>query len=418
MTVIQPFLGLVAIILFAWAISENRRGFSWRLVAVALVVQFALALLLLKLPQSQIVFIWLNDGVVALQKATEAGTSLVFGFLGGGPLPFKEPYPGAAFILAFRALPLVLLMSALSALLYHWRILPWIVRGFALALGKALGISGAGSFGTAANVFVGMVEAPLLIRPYLNRISRSELFIVMTAGMATIAGTMYALYVTFLANVIPGAAGHLLTASLISAPAAILIARLMVPFDRADAGTEEVERVETKRLYDNAMDAITTGTIDGLRLLGYILGMLVVLVALVALANAILGLAPDAWGAPLTLQRILGWVMAPVTWLIGIPWNEAVVAGQLLGIKVVLNELLAYLELAKLPPEALSERSRLIMTYAMCGFAHFGSLGIMIGGMGAMAPERRGEIVQLGLKSVLAGVMATCMTGAVVAVLV
>lgn len=414
MAEIQPFLGLAALILFAWAISENRRALSWRLVAAALIVQFGLAVLLLKLPQSQIVFVWLNDGVIALQKATEAGTSLVFGFLGGGPLPFKEPYPGAAFILAFRALPLVLLMSALSALLYHWRVLPWIVRGFAWALGKALRLTGAASFGTAANVFVGMVEAPLLIRPYLNRISRSELFIVMTAGMATIAGTMYALYVTFLANVIPGAAGHLLTASLISAPAAVLIARLMVP----PGGAEATERVETGRLYDNSMDAITTGTIDGLRLLGYILAMLVVLVALVALANAILGLAPDVWGAPLTLQRILGWVMAPVTWLLGIPWSEAATAGQLLGTKVVLNELLAYLELAKLPPEALSERSRLIMTYAMCGFAHFGSLGIMIGGMGAMAPDRRKEIVQLGLKSVLAGVMATCMTGAVVAVLV
>tara|TARA_R110002110_G_scaffold33576_1_gene114938 strand:- start:531 stop:1775 length:1245 start_codon:yes stop_codon:yes gene_type:complete len=410
----QPFLGLAFLVLFAWAISENRRGASWRIVVAGLAVQFALALLLLKLPQSQIVFVWLNDGVVALQKATEAGTSLVFGFLGGAPLPFAEPYPGAAFILAFRALPLVLLMSALSALLYHWRILPWIVRGFAWALGRALGISGAASFGTAANVFVGMVEAPLLIRPYLNRISRSELFIVMTAGMATIAGTMYALYVSFLADAIPGAAGHLLTASLISAPAAIMIARLMVPAD----GVETRERIEVEKLYDNSMDAVTTGTIDGLRLLGYILGMLVVLIALVALANAILGLAPDAWGAPLTLQRILGWVMAPVTWLIGIPWSEAETAGQLLGTKVVLNELLAYLELAKLPADALSERSRLIMTYAMCGFAHFGSLGIMIGGMGAMAPDRRREIVQLGLKSVLAGVMATCMTGAVVAVLV
>ena len=411
---VQPFLGLAFLVLFAWAISENRRGFSWRVVIAGLAVQFALALLLLKLPQSQIVFVWLNDVVVALQKATEAGTSLVFGFLGGGPLPFKEPYPGAAFILAFRALPLVLLMSALSALLYHWRVLPWIVRGFAWALSKALGITGAAGFGTAANVFVGMVEAPLLIRPYLNRISRSELFIVMTAGMATIAGTMYALYVTFLANVIPGAAGHLLTASLISAPAAIMIARLMVPFD----GAEAKERIETGKLYDNSMDAITTGTIDGLRLLAYILGMLVVLVALVALANAILGLAPDTAGAPLTLQRILGWIMAPVTWLIGIPWGEAATAGQLLGTKIVLNELLAYLDLAKLPPDALSERSRLIMAYALCGFAHFGSLGIMIGGMGAMAPDRRKEIVQLGLKSVLAGVMATCMTGAVVAVLV
>ena len=413
MTALQPLLGLIALVAFAWIVSENRRGFSWRVVVAGLAVQFALALLLLKLPGSHMVFVWLNDGVLALQRATEAGTSLVFGYLGGGALPFAEPYPGAAFILAFKALPLVLLMSALSALLYHWRVLPWVVRGFAWALGKALGISGAASFATAANVFVGMVEAPLLIRPYMSRISRSELFIVMTAGMATIAGTMYALYATFLANIIPGAAGHLLTASLISAPAAIMIARLMVPTE----GHEDSARVETETLYDNSMDAVTSGTIDGLRLLAYIIGMLIVLVALVALANGILGLGPEIGGAPLTLQRILGWVMAPIVWLIGIPWAEAATAGQLLGTKVVLNELLAYLELSKLPAGALSERSRLIMTYAMCGFAHFGSLGIMIGGLGAIAPDRRKEIVALGLKSILSGVMATCMTGAVVALL-
>ncbi len=413
MAAFQPVLGLIALILLAWAVSENRRAFSWRVVVAGLAVQIAVALVLLKLPGSHVLFAWLNDGVLALQKATEAGTSLVFGFLGGGPLPFKEPYPGAAFILATRALPLVLLMSALSALLYHWRVLPWIVRGFAWALGKALGISGASSFATAANVFVGMVEAPLLIKPYMNRISRSELFVVMTAGMATIAGTMYALYATFLANAIPDAAGHLLTASLISAPAAIMIARLMVP----TKGTETSGSVEVEKLYDNSMDAITSGTIDGLRLLGYIIGMLIVLVALVALANSILGLAPDVFGGPLTLQRILGWAMAPVVWLIGVPWAEAATAGQLLGIKVILNELLAYLELSKLPAEALSERSRLIMTYAMCGFAHFGSLGIMIGGLGAIAPDRRREILGLGLKSILSGVIATCMTGAVVALL-
>ena len=410
---VQPVLGLAALILLAWAVSENRRRFSWRVVIGGLAVQFVVALVLLKAPASHQVFIWLNDGVLALQRATEAGTSLVFGFLGGGPLPFKEPYPGAAYVLAFRGLTLVLLMSALSALLYHWRILPWIVHGFAWALRKILGISGAASFSTAANVFVGMVEASLLIRPYIDRLTRSELFIVMTAGMATIAGTVYALYTSFLINVIPEAAGHLLTASLISAPAAIMIARLMVPTGDDESG----DRVETARLYENAMDAITKGTIDGLRLLAYIIGMLIVLVALVALANSILGLFPDAWGAPLTLQRILGWVMAPVVWLLGIPWAEAAQAGQLLGVKVVLNELLAYLELAKLPEGALSERSRLIMTYAICGFANFGSLGIMIGGLGAMAPARRSEIVQLGLKSILAGVISTCMTGAVVALL-
>jgi CNT family concentrative nucleoside transporter len=414
MTYLQPILGLAALVALAWAVSENRSRFSWRVVVAGVAVQFALALLLLKVPGSHQLFVWLNDGVNALQKATGAGTSLVFGFLGGGPLPFKEPYPGAAFVLAFEALPLVLLMSALSALLYHWRVLPWIVQGFAWALSRALRISGAASFATAANVFVGMIEASLLIKPYLARVSRSELFIIMTSGMATIAGTVYALYATFLSNVIPDAAGHLLTASMISAPAAVMIARIMVPGDGPETGA----RVETARIYDNSIDAITTGTVDGLRLLGYIIGMLIVLVALVALANSILGLAPDLWGAPLTLQRILGWLMAPVVWLLGIPWTEAHVAGQLLGTKVILNELIAYLDLAKLPAGTLSERSRLIMTYALCGFAHFGSLGIMIGGLGALAPERRSEVVALGMRSILSGVMASCMTGAVIALLV
>lgn len=414
MATIQPLLGLCALIAFAWVVSENRRRFSWRVVAGGLAVQFAVALLLLKIPASRELFVWLNDGVMALQTASEAGTSLVFGYLGGGELPFAEPYPGAAFILAFRALPLVLLMSALSALLYHWRVLPWVIRGFAWVLGRALGISGAASFATGANIFVGMVEAPLLIRPYMNRISRSELFIVMTAGMATIAGTMFVLYVTFLQNAIPDAAGHLLTASIISAPAAVMLARLMVPPDGSDGSGS----VEIGRPYSNAMDAIATGTVDGLRLLAYIIGMLIVLVALVALANGILSLAPGVEGAPLTLQRILGWIMAPVVWLIGIPWAEAPAAGQLLGTKVVLNELLAYLDLSQLPAGTLGERSRVIMTYAMCGFAHFGSLGIMIGGLGAMAPDRRSEIVDLGIRAIVAGTMASCMTGAVVAILI
>ena len=414
MTAIQPVLGLIFLTGFAWLASENRARFSWRVAVAGLAVQFVIALLLLKVPGSHVVFVWLNSGVLALQHATEAGTSLVFGYLGGGPLPFKESYPGSAYVLALRGLPLVLLMSALSALLYHWRVLPWIVRGFAWALGKALRIGGAASFATSANVFVGMVEAPLLIRPYMSRLSRSELFIVMTSGMATIAGTVYALYAAFLANVIPDAAGHLLTASLISAPAAIMVARLMVPGD----GEEGENRVLTARLYENSMDAVTRGTVDGLRLLAYIIGMLVVLVALVALANSILGLLPDAWGAPVTLQRLLGWLMAPVAWLLGVPWTEASTAGQLLGTKVVLNELLAYLDMSKLPAGALSERSRLIVTYAMCGFANFGSLGIMIGGLGGMAPDRRSEIVALGLRSLLAGMIATCMTGAVVALLI
>lgn len=413
MATVQPLLGLVVLVGFAWLIGENRRAFPWRTVAIGLAIQLGLALLLLRLPASLAALAYLNDIVLALQTATEAGTTLVFGFLGGGPPPFEETYPGAAFVLAFRALPLVLLMSALSALLYHWRVLPWVVSGFAWALSRGLGIGGPASFATAGNVFVGNVEAPLLIRPYLDRLDRADLFIVMTAGMATIAGTVFALYATLLRDVLPDAAGQLLAASVVSAPAAVVIARILVP----GGGGRADGRIEIERRYDNAMDAITRGTIDGLRLLAYIVGMVLVLVALVALVNLVLGVLPDAGGAPLTLQRMLGWLLAPAAWLMGIPWEEAAAAGRLLGVKIVLNELVSYLELARLPAGELGERSRLIVTWAMCGFANFGGLGVMIGGLGAIAPSRRDEIVRLGMKALIAGNLATFMTGAVVALL-
>lgn len=413
MATVQPLLGLVVLVGFAWLIGENRRAFPWRTVAIGLAIQLGLALLLLRLPASLAALAYLNDVVLALQTATEAGTTLVFGFLGGGPPPFEETYPGAAFVLAFRALPLVLLMSALSALLYHWRVLPWVVSGFAWALSRGLGIGGPASFATAGNVFVGNVEAPLLIRPYLDRLDRADLFLVMTAGMATIAGTVFALYATLLRDVLPDAAGQLLAASVVSAPAAVVIARILVP----GGGGRADGRIEIERRYDNAMDAITRGTIDGLRLLAYIVGMVLVLVALVALVNLLLGVLPDAGGAPLTLQRMLGWLLAPAAWLMGIPWEEAAAAGRLLGVKIVLNELVSYLELARLPAGELGERSRLIVTWAMCGFANFGGLGVMIGGLGAIAPSRRDEIVRLGMKALIAGNLATFMTGAVVALL-
>lgn len=413
MTLFQPIVGLVGLVVFAWAISEQRRRFPWRMVVAGLALQFALALLLTKLPVSQTPLTWIGNAVDALMRATQAGTSLVFGFLGGAPLPFEEQTPGASFVFAFRSLPLVILISALSAVLYHFRVLPWVVQGFAWVLGKTLRISGAASFSTAANVFIGMVEAPLLVRPYLARMSRSELFVVMTAGMATIAGTVFALYATLLKDIIPDPAGHLLTASIISAPAAVVIAQVMLP----PQGEEVEERVEFARLYRSGLDALTTGTIDGLRLLAYIIGMLIVLIALVELANIVLALIPDVDGGPLTLQRMLGWVLAPVAWALGIPWSEATTAGQLLGVKVVLNELVAFINMSALPAGSLSERSALIMAYSICGFANFGSIGIMVGGIGAIVPERRLEIAQLGLKSIVAGTMATCMTGAVIGLL-
>ena len=407
----QPIIGLAAFIALAWCLSEDRRGFSWRLAAAGLAVQVLLALVLIRLPGSQIVFVWINDGVLALQRATEAGTSLVFGYLGGAPLPFEESFPGAASVLAFRALPLVLVVSALSALLYHWRVLPVIVRAFAWALTRTLRIGGAASFATAANIFVGMVESPLLVKPYLERISRADLFVVMTAGLATIAGTVFVLYSTMLQDVLPNAAGHLLTASVLSAPAAVVVARIMIPAGASGAQ----ERIEFKRLYDGAMDAIATGTIDGLKLLAYIIGFVLVLVALVELANILFDALPDVLGAPLTLQRILGWVLAPAAWLIGVPWAEAASAGQLLGSKIVLTEFIAYLDMSRMSPAELGDRSRLVLAYAMCGFANFGGLGIMLGGLGALAPSRRKDVLELGMKSLIAGNIATFMTGAVAA---
>lgn len=410
----QAVLGIILIIAVAWALSEDRRAFPRRTVAAGLIVQVALAALLIKVPGSQIVFEWIGDGVDALVRSTEAGTTLVFGYLGGATLPFEESYPGAAFIFAFRSLPVVIFVGSLSAVLYHYRVLPLIVRGFAFVLSKTLNISGAASFSTAANVFLGMVEAPLLVRPYLQTMSRSDLFIVMTGGMATIAGTVYVLFSVILDGIIPDPAGHLLTASIISAPAAVVIALILIP--RGEDAVDE-NRVEFAQIYDNGIDALTRGAIDGLRLLAYIIGMLIVFVALVELANIILGAFPNVDGADLTLQRIFGWVLAPVVWLLGIPWSDAVDAGQLLGTKVVLNELVAYFNMAALPEGALSEKSSLIMTYAICGFANFGSVGIMLGGLSAIVPERRGELAQLGLKTILSGTMATCMTGAIAGLL-
>lgn len=410
---LQSAFGLAIFIAFAWVISENRRAASPRVALIGVAAQLVLAVLLLKLPPLESALAALNEVVLVLQHATEAGASFVFGYLGGGPLPFEETQPGASFVLAFRALPLIIVISALTAVLTYWGVLPWIIRGFAAVLRISLGVGGPVGFGTAANVFVGMVEAPLFIRPYLAGLSRSELFVIMVSGMATIAGTVLVLYATIIAPVVPNAVGHLLTASLISAPAAITIALLMIP----QAGASTAGDVIPPRGANSTMDAITRGTRSGLELFLIVIAMLLVLVALVFMVNAMLGLLPDVGGQAVSLERLLGYVMAPVCWLMGVPWSEALAAGSLMGIKTVLNEFLAYLRLAALPAGTLSDRSALIMTYALCGFANFGSLGILIGGLATMVPERRDEVVALGLRSILAGTLATCCTGAVVGML-
>jgi concentrative nucleoside transporter, CNT family len=415
MASLQSALGVAAIVAIAFMISENRRAVPWRSVIIGLALTFALALLMLKIPQTEVAFGWINRAVEAVAAATRAGTAFVFGYVGGGTLPFDPKTPGSDFILAFQALPVVLVMSVLSSLLFYWRILPPIVRGFSWALERTLDVGGAAGLSTAANIFVGQVEAPLFIRPYLDKLSRSEMFIVMTGGMAGIAGTVFVLYATILAKAIPNAAGHIAVCSVLGAPAAIVISLLMVPDPNRRHTGGRLDDV--KQATSSTMDAIVQGTGAGLELLLNIVAMLIVFVALVYLANAVLGLLPDFLGSPVTLQRALGWIMAPVCWLMGIPWSQAVTAGGLMGIKTVLNELVAYLELAALPDGALDPRSRLIMLYAMCGFANFGSLGIMIAGLSTMCPPKRNEVVSLGIKSIVSGTLTTCLLGAIVGVL-
>jgi concentrative nucleoside transporter, CNT family len=412
---LQSAFGVFALLAIAWVLSEDRRAVALKQAAIGLLATFATAVVLLKVPGVSHAFAVINDAIDAISAASKAGTSFVFGYLGGGALPFELKVPGAEFVLALQALPIVLVMSVVTTLLFHWRILPPIVRGFAFMLERTLKVGGAVGLSTAANIFLGMVEAPLFIRPYLASLTRSELFIVMTGGMAGVAGTVLVLYATLLGPIIPDAAAHLVIASVIGAPAAILVSLIMVPeeTDRQTAG----KLAEVGPVASSTMDAIVKGTATGLELLLNICAMLIVLVALVHLANAAIGLLPAVGGAPITLQRLLGYLMAPICWLLGIPWKEAVTAGGLMGIKTILNEFIAYVELSKLPAEALDPRSRLIMLYAMCGFANFGSLGIMIAGLGTMAPERRDEVVSLGFQSIVSGTLATCLMGAIVGVL-
>ncbi|HWP27466.1 MAG TPA: nucleoside transporter C-terminal domain-containing protein [Xanthobacteraceae bacterium] len=410
---LQSAFGIVALIAIAWLLSENRRAVSWRHAALGLAVTVALAVVFLKIPPVRAAFAAANAAVEAIAVATRAGTSFVFGYLGGGPLPFELKTPGAEFVVAFQALPIVLVMSVLTTLLFYWRILPPIVRGFAWALERSLGVSGAVGLATAANIFVGMVEAPLFIRPYLAKLSRGELFVVMTGGMAGIAGTVLVLYAQFLSATVPDAAGHFIIASVLGAPAAILFGQIMVP----DSGTSAHGAPDIPPVASSTMDAIVKGAMAGLELLLSIIAMLIVFVALVHLANTILAALPPVGEAPITLQRALGAIMQPVCWLIGVPWTEASTAGALMGTKTIINEFVAYVDMSKLPPDALSERSRLIMLYALCGFANFGSVGIMIGGLLSMAPERRADILSLGMKSIVSGTLSTLLLGAIVGAL-
>ncbi len=415
--VVQALFGIVVFVAIAVVFSEQRTLPGWRLLVAGLGLQFLFAFAVFNLNFLQQMLGLINRGVNAVVNATESGTLFIFGYLGGDPLnvdyPFSISEPGATMILAFRILPLMLMFTVLSAILWHYRVLPIIIKGFSFVLRKSLNVSGAVGFSSAANIFIGMVESPALIRPYIAVLTRSELFVVMSCGMATIAGSVMVFYSIILQGTLDDPLGHIITASVISAPAAIMIALIMVP--QSSAATSEEIQLSVE--YKSLMDAITKGTYDGVRLMVSVGAMLLVLVALVALLNSLFSLIPFPGDDPLTLQRLFGYVFAPLTWLMGIPWSEAQISGSLMGTKTALNELLAFLALAELPAGSLSEKSTVIMTYALCGFANFGSLGIMIAGLSGMCPQRATEIVELAPKSLISGTLATCMTGAIAGLL-
>jgi len=414
MLLAQSIVGLLTLIGLCYLFSENRREVHFPIVIKSLLLQLLLAVILLKLPASQNLFVVLNEGIAVLQAATREGTTFIFGYLGGGQLPFDETIPGGGFILAFQAMPLVIVISVISAILMYWKVLPLIMRGFSLILEKTLEIGGALGLGISANAFLGMIESPLLIKPYLSKLNHGEMFAVMTAGMATIAGTMLALEAAVISSIVPDAIGHLISCSLITLPGVVYIAHLLVPDrSRVTSGDGAIDQGA-----ENLMDAISTGTTNGLQLLLNIIAMIIVIVALVYLVNATLGVFPDIYGEAITLERILGVLMAPLTMMMGIPWNEAFITGQLMGTKVVLTEFVAYVRFGQLPVEELTERTRIIMTYALCGFANFVSLGIMITGLVTMVPERKVEIMGMGLKSILAGTIATCTTATLVGIII
>ena len=412
MLALQSVAGFFLILAFAWVISEKRNAVPWRTVISATILQVVLFVLMFKFPWFKEVASTLSKALDGIQAATTQGAGFVFGYLGSGKFPAEVIKGEFPFIFATQVLTMAVVISALSSLLFYWGILPLLVRGFSWVLTRSIGVGGAVGVSTAANVFLGMVEAPLFIKPYLAKLSRGELFITMTCGMAGIAGTVMAVYGNMLKNV-DGALAHIVIVSIVSAPAAIAISCLMVPPE----GEPTAGDVTKENPAATAMDAITQGTADGIQLFINVCALLLVLIALIALANSLLAWIMTAFGfAPMTLQGIVGYIMAPVVWLIGIPWSEAPSAGALMGTKTVVNEFVAFLDLSNLPKGTLSDRSSLIMTYALCGFANFSSIGIIIGGMSTMCPERRAEITGLGYKCLLGGTLATLSCGALVGI--
>lgn len=408
----RALLGVVIFLSLGWLMSENKRALPWRPVLVGLACQITLALLLTKVPAITAGFAAATHAVDALQAASKAGSSFMFGYLGGGRAPFSMADPSAAFIFAFQALPAILLVGALSALLWHWKVLIVIVRAAAWAFGKLFGVSGPVGVSTSACVFLGMVEAPLLIKPFLPRLTRAEIFIIMVDGLSVIGGSMMIVLGSLIAAKVPNAFSHLLIASLISTPMAIGMARLIIPGEKS----AEHEPIVLTSPYRSSLEALTFGTLDAVKMVLNIAGLLIVFVGLIALINMGLAALPHA-GAPLTLGGILGWLLTPIVWLTGAPLADLQHVGAILGTKVAANEVVAYSDMMALPPGALSDKSLLILTYALGSFGNVGSVAILIGSLSSMAPEKVGEVVELGFKALAAAFLTTCLTATIMGVI-
>jgi concentrative nucleoside transporter, CNT family len=410
----QALLGVLVVIAACWAVSENRRRFPWKLALGAVAVQAALVLALFAIPGSQGVLAAITGAVDGLARATNEGAKFVFGYLAGGDQPYAVSNQGALFTFAFQVLPLILVISALSALLWHWRILKWITYGFGLLFQRTMGLGGASALAVAANIFLGMIESPIVIRAYLDKLTRSEIFLMMVVGLATVAGSTMVAYAAILGPVLSNAAGHVLVASIVSAPAGILLARIIIPEAPGEGG--EVADYRSTLKYDSAIDAIVKGTSDGLMVVLNISAILIVFVAMVALVNVMLG---GLWlfDGPVTVERMLGWLFMPLAWLVGVEWSEAGIAGRLLGVKLTLTEFVAFIQLGAVPEGDMSERTRMLMTYALCGFANIGSVGITVTGLSVLIPERRQEVLGMVWKALFAGFLSTLMAAAVVGAL-
>ena len=408
---LQSLLGLIVIVAACWLMSENRSRFPWRLTLGAIGVQALLVLALFAIPGSQGVLAAVIGAVDGIALATARGTQFVFGYLAGGNQPYAVTNDGALFTFAFNVLPLILVISALSALLWHWKVLKWLTLAFGFLFQRTMGLGGASALAVAANIFLGMIESPIVIRAYLDKLTRSEIFLMMVVGLATVAGSTMVAYATILSAVLPNAAGHVLVASIVSAPAGVLLARIIIPEKPGEGGA--VADYGSALKYDSAVDAIVKGTSDGLMVVLNISAVLIVFVALVALVNLMIG---GVWlfDAPVTVERLLGWMFMPLAWLIGVDWSEAGQAGWLLGVKLTLTEFVAFIELGKVPVGEMSERTRMLLTYALCGFANIGSVGITVTGLSVLIPERREEVLGMVWKALFAGFLATLMTAAVV----